>query len=45
LLRDDEFPILTEVPFGHTADKLTLPIGAQLHTSATSEVLRFEFPS
>ncbi len=28
LLRDDEFPVLTEVPFGHTADKLTLPIGA-----------------
>lgn len=45
LLRDDEFPILTEVPFGHTADKLTLPIGAQLHASPTSDVLRFEFPS
>jgi muramoyltetrapeptide carboxypeptidase len=45
LLRDDDFPILTEVPFGHTADKLTLPIGAQLHASASSDVLRFEFPS
>jgi muramoyltetrapeptide carboxypeptidase len=45
LLRDDEFPILAEVPFGHTPDKLTLPIGAQLHASPTSDVLRFEFPS
>lgn len=45
LLRDDEFPILAEVPFGHTADKLTLPIGAQLYASPTSDVLRFEFPN
>lgn len=45
LLREDEFPILSEVPFGHTAEKITLPIGAQLHTSPTSDVLRFEFPS
>jgi len=45
LLRDGEFPILAEVPFGHTADKLTLPIGAQLHASSASGVLRFEFPS
>lgn len=44
LLQDNEFPILTEVPFGHTAEKLTLPIGAALHASPSSYVLRFEFP-
>jgi muramoyltetrapeptide carboxypeptidase len=44
LLRDDEFPILTEVPFGHTADKLALPIGAQVHAAPNSDVLRFTFP-
>ncbi len=45
LLRDDEFPILIEVPFGHTPEKITLPIGAQLDISPTSDVLRFEFSS
>lgn len=45
LLSDYAFPILTEVPFGHTADKLTLPIGAELHASPGSDVLRFTFPS
>lgn len=45
LLKDDEFPILTEVPFGHTPEKLTLPIGASLHVSPSSSVLRFDFPS
>jgi muramoyltetrapeptide carboxypeptidase len=45
LLRNDELPILTEVPFGHTAEKITLPIGAQLKASPSSDVLRFEFPS
>ncbi|MGH3720086.1 MAG: S66 peptidase family protein [Pseudonocardiaceae bacterium] len=45
LLRGNEFPILTEVPFGHTAGKLTLPIGAQLHASPDSDVLQFEFPA
>lgn len=44
LLRHARFPILTEVPFGHTAEKITLPIGAQIHTSPASGVLRFEFP-
>jgi len=33
-----------EVPFGHTAEKITLPIGAQLKASPSSDVLRFEFP-
>lgn len=45
LLQDDDFPILTEVPFGHTPEKITLPIGAQLHASPDTDVLRFEFPS
>jgi muramoyltetrapeptide carboxypeptidase len=45
LLHDYEFPILTEVPFGHTADKLTLPIGSELQAKPTSNVLRFVFPS
>lgn len=45
LLKGDEFPILTEVPFGHTPEKLTLPIGATLHASPSSGVLRFDFPS
>jgi muramoyltetrapeptide carboxypeptidase len=45
LLHDYEMPILIEVPFGHTADKLTLPIGAELHASPDSNVLRFVFPS
>lgn len=45
LLKHDEFPILTEVPFGHTPEKLTLPIGATLQASSSSGVLRFEFPS
>lgn len=44
LLRDNDFPILTEVSFGHTPDKITLPVGAQLHASSASDVLRFEFP-
>lgn len=30
LLADYDFPILTEVPFGHTSDKITFPIGATL---------------
>lgn len=30
LLADYDFPILTEVPFGHTSEKLTLPIGGHL---------------
>jgi muramoyltetrapeptide carboxypeptidase len=45
LLDDTTFPILTEVPFGHTPEKITLPIGAQLKASSSSGVLRFEFPS
>jgi muramoyltetrapeptide carboxypeptidase len=45
LLSDHGFPVLAEVPFGHTADKLTLPIGAQVHAAADDNVLRFEFPS
>lgn len=44
LLKDEDFPILTEVPFGHTADKITMPIGAELHARPTSDVLRFTFP-
>lgn len=44
LLGGTDFPILTEVPFGHTAEKITLPIGAQLMASPSSDVLRFEFP-
>lgn len=44
LLKDDEFPILTEVPFGHTPEKLTLPIGATLNASPSSNSLRFAFP-
>jgi muramoyltetrapeptide carboxypeptidase len=45
LLREYDFPILAEVPFGHTAEKLTLPIGAQIYASPSSGSLRFEFPS
>jgi muramoyltetrapeptide carboxypeptidase len=44
LLRDNEFPILSEVPFGHTPEKLTLPIGAELQASPGNDVLRFRFP-
>jgi muramoyltetrapeptide carboxypeptidase len=45
LFEDDGFPILGEVPFGHTPEKLTLPIGATLNASPSSGVCRFEFPS
>lgn len=45
LLSGSNFPILTEVPFGHTAEKITLPIGARLTATPSSDVLRFEFPS
>jgi muramoyltetrapeptide carboxypeptidase LdcA involved in peptidoglycan recycling len=44
LFGDDDFPILAEVPFGHTAEKITLPIGAQVHAAPTGEKLRFTFP-
>lgn len=29
-LSEHEFPVLIDVPFGHTSDKVTLPIGARL---------------
>lgn len=45
LVSDYEFPILAEVPFGHTPDKLTLPIGSHIHASPSSSVLRLELPS
>lgn len=38
LLSDYDFPILAEVPFGHTPEKLTLPIGAVV-SGATGEGL------
>lgn len=44
LLKDEDFPILTEVPFGHTADKLTLPIGAHLRIAPDSDAMRISFP-
>jgi len=44
LLEDKELPILSEVPFGHTPEKLTLPIGATLNAAPSSGALRFEFP-
>jgi muramoyltetrapeptide carboxypeptidase LdcA involved in peptidoglycan recycling len=45
LLEGEDFPILDGVPFGHTPEKLTLPIGATLNASPSSGVFRFEFPS
>lgn len=33
LLAEYDFPILTNVPFGHTANKVTIPIGAHLLTA------------
>lgn len=39
VLGDYNFPILTEVPLGHTAEKLSLPIGA-IVSSATGEGLK-----
>lgn len=44
LLKGNEFPILTEAPFGHTPEKFTLPIGAQVQSSPTSKTLQFTFP-
>lgn len=43
VLRGYDFPILAEVPFGHTTEKLTLPIGAQLHIAPDDTALKFEF--
>lgn len=33
LLADYDFPLLTDVPFGHTSDKITIPIGAHLRAA------------
>lgn len=33
VLADHNFPILMDVPFGHTTDKVTIPIGANLSAS------------
>ena len=41
LLAEHDFPILVEVPFGHTADKITMPIGASL-TTAPGQGLAFD---
>lgn len=43
LLKEANFPILTEVPFGHTANKLTLPIGAHLLAAPNRDVMQFRF--
>lgn len=45
LLDDFDIPILTGLPFGHTPQKVTLPIGATLTASPTGNALRFDLPS
>jgi muramoyltetrapeptide carboxypeptidase len=44
LVRDSDFPILAELPFGHTTEKITLPIGAEIKLSPSNNVLHFYFP-
>lgn len=41
LLADHDFPILINVPFGHTTDKVTIPIGARL-SAAPGQGLTFD---
>lgn len=40
VLAEQDFPILMEVPFGHTADKVTIPVGANL-SAAPGQGLTF----
>ena len=39
LTNDTSFPILVEVPFGHTDDKITMPIGGRAEIDTTGAVL------
>lgn len=40
-----DFPVLTNVPFGHTGDKVTLPLGATVTASPDDRALTFQLPN
>jgi muramoyltetrapeptide carboxypeptidase len=39
-----DFPVLLNVPFGHTSEKITLPIGATVSITPEKPVLTFQLP-
>jgi muramoyltetrapeptide carboxypeptidase len=36
-------PVITGLPFGHCPNKVTMPIGAQVHLSSDAQRISFEF--
>src|SRR5216683_46040 len=38
------FPVLADVPFGHTSDKVTLPLGAVVRADPDAHALTFQLP-
>lgn len=40
LMREYSFPIISKVPFGHTSNKLTLPLGTTVYMDADNLILK-----